>query len=72
MVPVFHLPLLRVAGEADVVVRGEQQAGPSRLSHSRIASISPASASCSATRWSRPNTINVSVSASTRSSIGSL
>ena len=31
VVAIFHLPLLRVAGEADVVVRGEQQAGPFAL-----------------------------------------
>ena len=31
VVAIFHLPLLQVAGEADVVVRGEQQAGPFAL-----------------------------------------
>ena len=37
-----------------------------------MASISSGAASCSETRWSRPNTISVSVSARIRSSIGSL
>src|SRR6185436_19057651 len=69
---VLHLALAVVVGEADVVVGRQKQTGALSLSHSVIAAISSGAASWAPSRWSRPNTMSVSVSASTRSSIGSL
>jgi hypothetical protein len=71
VVEVFHLALLEVVGETDIVVRREQQAGAFALSHSRMAATSSGAASCSERRWSSPNTMSVSVSARILSSIGS-
>ena len=70
---VFHLALLQVVGEADIVMRREQQAGaftlePLANSRDFLRRALPART----TRWSSPNTMSVSVSARIRSSMGSL
>src|SRR6266487_33244 len=72
VVEVFHLTLLEVVGEADIMVRREQQASAFTLE--------PLTNGCDLVRRSlllgknvvEPNTQSVSVSARIRSSIGSL
>ena len=72
MVQVFHLALLHVVGEADIVMRPSSRQVPSRFSHSRMRRDLLGRRLLLGERWSSPNTISVSVSARMRSSIGSL
>ena len=68
---VFHGAFLQIGRNADVMVRSEDQAGAFAVRKFAGFDLS-GEASCSVTRWSRPKTISVSVSARMRSSIGSL
>ena len=72
VVLVFDLTLGEVVGEADVVMRGQEQAGAFSFQPFPDGAISSGAASCFRQEWSSPKTIRVSVSARIRSSIGSL